>query len=54
MNEIKALLKQAWIDAKLIWANAKAEVQMERIQKDIDKLAKEARLEVALVFFRFQ
>ena len=46
MKEIKALLKQAWIDIKSEYAKAKAEVQAEQIQKDINRLAIQAQLEI--------
>ena len=45
-TEIKALLKQAWIDIKFEYAKAKAEVQLEEHQKVIDKLAIQAQLEI--------
>lgn len=44
--EIKAILKQTWIDMKFEYAKAKAEVQLEEHQKVIDKLAIQAQLEI--------
>ena len=45
-QEIKALLKQTWNEYKVIWANAKAELEAEQIQKDINSLAIQAQLEI--------
>jgi uncharacterized coiled-coil DUF342 family protein len=45
-QEIKALLKQAWSEYKVLWANAKADVQFEQHQKAINKLAIQAQLEI--------
>jgi hypothetical protein len=45
-QEIGVIWQDAWEEYKVIWANAKAEVQFEQHQKAINKLAIQAQLEI--------
>ena len=44
--EIKALWKDTCNEYKVLWANAKAEAELQRHQKAIDTLAIQAQLEI--------
>ena len=46
-EEIKVIWKDAWNDYKSICANARAEAQIEEIQKEIDALSKDAEITIA-------
>ena len=46
-DEIKVIWKNAWIDYKSICAEARAEAQLEEIQKEIDAVSKDAEITIA-------
>ena len=45
-QEFKALWKDTCNEYKVLWANAKAEAELQRHQKAIDTLAIQAQLEI--------
>ena len=45
-DEIKVIWKDAWAEYKVLWATCKAELEAEQFQKDINRLAIQAQLEI--------
>ena len=46
-DEIKVIWKNAWTDYKSVCAEARAEAQLEEIQKEIDAVSKDAEITIA-------